>query len=822
MLDHWRRPAAGSASPLRTCFRLTPPSPDEEATADLSPASARGTAAPARNKRTTTTSVIPPAAAAVARAAPPPAGWSLEFLLQPVSDPSLLVPAGEVWRSGPALASLGTGGEDPREKLLSDLGHASRLLPELDAALEEARPDALALSTEGAYRFLSEAAPVLEQAGFGVLVPPWWRSRGARLGLRVKVAPKTAEVTADNGLGLDGLCDYGYEVALGDAVLTEAELRELARLKAPLVRTKGRWVELRREDLEAALDLLKRQRTSPFPPLPALDLVRLGLGLAPAELPVVAMEATGWLGELLSADAAGFEARPTPAGFCGVLRPYQQRGLGWLAWLDRFGLGACLADDMGLGKTAQLLGLLLLERENGSAADDGAKQGRPRRIATRARGGKTAPSARGPGPTLLVCPMSVVGNWQREAARFAPSVPVHVHHGAARLTGAGFAKAVEGAGLVVTTYNLLARDAEMFAGVQWRRLVLDEAQYVKNPETRQARAARTVPARRRVALTGTPVENHLSELWSIMDILNPGLLGGRQTFRKRFSVPIEREGDEEAAGLLRRVTRPFVLRRLKTDSSIISDLPDKLEMKVFCNLTREQATLYQAVVDDMLARVDQADGMKRKGIVLASLTKLKQVCNHPAQLLGDGSALPGRSGKLSQLEDVVDDVVEVGERLLCFTQFAEMGEMVRDHLQARLGVAVPFLHGGVSKPKRDAMVEAFQAGDAGQVLVLSLKAGGVGLNLTAANHVVHYDRWWNPAVEDQATDRAFRIGQGRNVQVRKFVCVGTVEERIDAMIERKRALAERIVGSGEAWLTELSTEQIREIVALSPDAVAEG
>ena len=333
MLDHWRRPAAGSASPLRTCFRLTPPSLDEEATADLSPAPARGTAAPARNKRTTTTATRT-AAAAAARAAPAPAGWSLEFLLQPVSDPSLLVPAGEVWRSGPALASLGTGGEDPREKLLADLGHASRLLPELDAALEEARPDALALSTEGAYRFLSEAAPVLEQAGFGVLVPPWWRSRGARLGLRVKAAPKTAEVTADNGLGLDGLCDYRYEVALGDAVLTEAELRELARLKAPLVRTKGRWVELRREDLEAALDLLKRQRTSPLPPLSALDLVRLGLGLAPAELPVVAMEATGWLGELLERGRGRLRGPPHAGRFLRrtaplpATRPWMARMVG--------------------------------------------------------------------------------------------------------------------------------------------------------------------------------------------------------------------------------------------------------------------------------------------------------------------------------------------------------------------------------------------------------------------------------------------------------------------------------------------------------------
>ena len=625
---------------------------------------------------------------------------------------------------------------------------------------------------------------------------------------------------ADNGLGLDGLCDYRYEVALGDAVLTEAELRELARLKAPLVRTKGRWVELRREDLEAAFDLLRRQRTSPPPPLSALDLVRLGLGLAPAELPVVAMEATGWLGELLSADGAGFAARPTPAGFCGELRPYQQRGLGWLAWLDHFGLGACLADDMGLGKTAQLLGLLLLERESCGAAHEGPERVRPSRGATgKAHGGKTVPSelARPHAPCL-----PDVGGGQLAAGN-GTFCPVATRARSPR-SGSSHRRRFchgRGGGRVGHHYVQLAGPRpEMFASVPWRRLVLDEAQYVKNPETRLARAARALPARRKVALTGTPVENRLSELWSIMDILNPGLLGGRKTFRQRFSVPIEREGNEEAARLLRRVTQPFVLRRVKTDSSIISDLPDKLEMKVFCNLTREQATLYQAVVDDMLARMDESDGMKRKGIVLASLTKLKQVCNHPAQLLGDGSSLPGRSGKLSQLEDVVDDVVEMGERLLCFTQFAEMGVMVRDHLQARLAVAVPFLHGGVSQP------EARRHGRG-----LPGRGGGPGTRPVAESG------WCGAQFDGGEPRRALRpVVEPRRQGTGNRPCFPhrAASPRPGAQIrvrgDRRRThrchdrTQTRSGGTHRGqWggiVHELSTEQIREIVALSPDAVA--
>jgi SNF2 family DNA or RNA helicase len=427
----------------------------------------------------------------------------------------------------------------------------------------------------------------------------------------------------------------------------------------------------------------------------------------------------------------------------------------------------------------------------------------------------------GRAPTLLVCPMSVVGNWQRETEKFAPDLRVHVHHGADRMSGPELAAAVAGTDLVITTYALAARDTAELAELTWDRIVLDEAQNIKNSASRQAQAVRSLPARHRIALTGTPVENRLAELWSIMDFANPGLLGPLTRFRARYAVPVERYGDEDAAARLRRITGPFVLRRVKTDPSIIDDLPDKIEMKQLCNLTTEQATLYRAVVDDMLGKIDESEGVQRKGLVLATMTKLKQVCNHPAQFLGDGSRIAGRSGKLARLEDILEEALAEGDRALCFTQFASYGAMLVPYLAARFDTDVLFLHGGTPKKQRDAMVERFQSGDGPSIFLLSLKAGGTGLTLTAANHVIHLDRWWNPAVEDQATDRAFRIGQRRDVQVRKFVCIGTLEERIDKMIEQKKALAQLVVGAGEDWLTELSTAELRELVTLSAEAVGE-
>jgi SNF2 family DNA or RNA helicase len=410
--------------------------------------------------------------------------------------------------------------------------------------------------------------------------------------------------------------------------------------------------------------------------------------------------------------------------------------------------------------------------------------------------------------------MSMVGTWEREAARFAPALSVHVHHGSGRQE---VTTAAAGQDLVITTYALAARDADALSDVVWDRVVLDEAQNIKNSASRQARAVRGLTARHRVALTGTPVENRLSELWSIMDFLNPGMLGSASGFRARFGVPVERYGDDEAAARLRRVTRPLLLRRLKTDPKVISDLPEKIEMKQLCTLTVEQASLYQAVLDDMLVKIDESDGIERKGLVLATMSRLKQVCNHPAQLLGDGFPIAGRSGKLARLEEILEEALAEGDKVLCFTQFAEFGTMLVPHLSARFDTEVLFLHGGTTKTARDTMVERFQSGDGPSIFLLSLKAGGTGLTLTAANQVVHLDRWWNPAVEEQATDRAFRIGQRRNVQVRKFVCIGTLEEKIDRMIEDKKALARLVVGAGESWLTELSTREFRELVTLSPE-----
>ena len=796
-LDAWQATATALAEPVRTCFRIIPPADDAE------DRPGEGDGGPEQRGRRR------------------PKGqperideWRIEFALQAVDDPSLLVSAATVWTDGPELTALERHVAHPDEHLLRGLGRAARLVPSLGPALAEMAPCDQTTDATGILAFLRDGAPVLEEAGFGVMAPPWWRSSRVRLALRLKARTNSKIAASTGTIGLEGLCDIRWEAVLGDDKLGLVELRQLARLKQPLVRLRGQWVELHEEDLAAAITAVGKKGAT-AEQMPAGQVLRTALGLEgdTGGLPVAAVEADGWLGDLLAgADDRHLRSIPTPDGFAGELRPYQERGLGWLAFLGDLGLGACLADDMGLGKTAQLLALLVDERARGAEAP--ALRG-----ATAAAKRRTAAPALG--PTLVLCPMSLVGNWQREAARFAPKLSVYVHHGPDRLDGKAFTRHAGTADLVLSTYGLAARDQQLLATVPWRRMVLDEAQQIKNSAARTTQSVRAIPAERRIAMTGTPVENRLSELWSIMHFLNPGMLGSEKTFRERFALPIERDGDDEAAARLRRITGPFVLRRLKTDRSIIADLPDKLEMKEFCNLTREQATLYQAVVDDMLARIDEAEGIERRGLVLATMMKLKQVCNHPAHFLADGSSIAGRSGKVSRLVEVLEEAVAEGDRSLVFTQFTQMGDMLERHLRNRLGCDVLWLHGGVSKKARDAMVEQFQGAEGAPVFLLSLKAGGTGLNLTAATNVVHFDRWWNPAVEDQATDRAFRIGQNHNVQVRKFVCGGTLEERIDAMIEAKRALADRIVGSGEGWITELSTEQLREVVALSADAVGE-
>jgi superfamily II DNA or RNA helicase len=791
-LDAWLDGARMPAGPVRTCFRLTEPVPGEPVPGEPVP----GELVPGE--------LVPGGTALAADGNP----WLVEFALQSTEDPSLMIPAADVWAGSATMgsASLGSaslGSGDPVEQLLAGLGGAARLFPELGAALREAAPHRLALDTAGAFRFLKQTGSLLAGAGFGVLLPDWVRK--ARLGLKLttrtnSASTATAAVTAAK-FGLKDLVEFRYDLAVGDEALDAGELAELARLKIPLVRLRGQWVELDDAHLAAALKFLER---NPPGTATAADLLTAALhgpdDAGPlAAVPLVAFDGDGWLGDLLSGQA---DRRLAPvalgdllaAGFTGTLRPYQERGLAWLSFLGELGLGGVLADDMGLGKTIQLLSLVAFCAER---------------------------------PTLLICPMSVVGNWQREAATFTPDLRVHVHHGSDRLDGEELTAALAGADLVITTYGVATRDRAKLSEVRWARVVCDEAQNIKNHATRQAQAIRALPAATRIALTGTPVENRLGELWSILEFTNPGLLGSAEKFRRKYAIPIERHADAGAVESLKRLTGPFILRRLKTDRTIISDLPDKQEMKVWCNLTAEQASLYQATVEDMLSQIEAAEAesgeqsMSRRGLVLATMAKLKQVCNHPAHLLGDGSRLPGRSGKLVRLEEICDEITAAGDKALLFTQYAEFGRMLQPHLAARLGCPVLFLHGGTTKKQRDAMVESFTALDEPALFLLSLKAGGTGLNLTAASHVIHVDRWWNPAVEDQATDRAFRIGQRRNVQVRKFVCVGTLEERIDAMIEEKKALASSIVGTGESWLTELSVADLRAVLELSPEAVSE-
>jgi hypothetical protein len=748
----WQRPVTGAASaPFRLSLRLEEPEEDD-------------------------------------------ASWHLRYLLQSNTDPSLLIPAEQAWRREALVARvMPDAGFGAREHLLFSLGQAAALFPPLEPSLRAPAPAGLDLDTRGAHVFLTEGAPALEQAGFGVLLPSWWTRGGPRVRLAVSGVARPPRMGSDSGLSLDALTKFDFEVSLGGEKLTREELLALAAVKEPLVRFRGRWVHVTAEEIRAALDLWRRRGG----PLTARAVVSLALGAGAAgPLPFEGVEATGWLDDLLKqlTGESPLQAVPAPEGFVGALRPYQARGLSWLAFLGGWGFGACLADDMGLGKTVQALALALHRRRLGEG-----------------------------GPVLLVCPTSVIANWQKEASRFTPGLRVLVHHGGSRSRGEGFAAAAGAHDLVISSYALLHRDLEHLGAVDWAGVVLDEAQNVKNSETKQARAARALRSRWRVALTGTPVENHVGDLWSLFEFLNPGLLGGETEFKRDFFIPIQTRRDAIAEARLRHLTGPFVLRRLKTDRDVVPDLPEKMEMKVFCTLTREQASLYAAVVKEATADISAAtEAIERKGRVLAALSRLKQVCNHPTQFLADNSPLPGRSGKLARLTEMLEEVLEVEERALVFTQFAVMGGLLKRHLQEAFGREVLFLHGGVPRRQRDRMVERFQEdADAPPFFVLSLKAGGTGLNLERANHVFHYDRWWNPAVEDQATDRAFRIGQKRRVQVHKLIVAGTLEDKIDELITKKRGLAERVIGAGEGWLTELSLEELRWVMALRPEAVAE-
>jgi superfamily II DNA or RNA helicase len=719
--------------------------------------------------------------------------WQLHFGLQAEADPSLRQPAAAVWAAGAGKLQLGDiNVAEPAELLLEGLGRALVAFEPLGRGLETATPEQMQLAPAEAFVLVRTATARLRDVGVGVVLPA---SLSGGLASRLGLAIKAELPSGATGFSLGEDLEWSWELMIGGVLISLKELERLQAKRSPLVQHKGAWLELRPADLRNAEKFCALN-----PPLSLDDALRLSAneGENLQRLPVHHFQAGPRLQAVLEQyhQQKAPDPLPAPEGFSGQLRPYQERGLGWLAFLHRFNQGACLADDMGLGKTIQLLAFLQhLKAEK-----------ELRR------------------PVLLVAPTSVLTNWKREASKFTPKLNLIEHYGPKRAaTDAALSKSLKGIDLCLTSYALLQRDSNLLSNVDWQGVVIDEAQAIKNAASKQSQAARLLakPSRQgrfRIALTGTPVENRVSELWALMDYLNPRVLGEEDFFKQRYKLPIERYGDTASLKDIKSRVKPFILRRLKTDKSIITDLPEKLELNEWVSLSPEQRRLYTKTVDASLEAIQRAPLGKKNGQVLALLTRLKQICNHPALALKEetvGEGFASRSAKLQRLEELLEELLEAGDRALLFTQFAEWGHLLQSHLQQRWQQEVPFLHGGSSKTARQAMVDRFQLDPRGpQLFLLSLKAGGVGLNLTRASHVFHIDRWWNPAVENQATDRAYRIGQQNKVLVHKFITTGSIEEKIDLMIKEKAKLAADIVGSGEEWLGGLEFTQLRNLVAL--------
>ncbi len=695
--------------------------------------------------------------------------FRLVLQLRSNADPSLIVDAAALWSQPETV--LSRFGSQAETDLLLALRRGAAIWPPLAPVLQQASPSVIDLDDDALTSLLGPAAEELAGAGIEVL----WPSSMLGDGLKLRAVPTPApEKLMDAGFGLAAMLDFRWQLTLDGALLDADEIAALAEAKRPLIRLRGRWVILD----PALLDRLRRPPRTRMRASEALGAVLAGSAEIDGEtVEVVAEGALADLAARVAGIASALVPLDPPPGLKATLRPYQQRGLAWLAGMCDTGLGGCLADDMGLGKTIQVIALHLHRRD------------------TKA------------GPTLVVCPASLLGTWEREVRRFAPDVPVRRYHGGGR-----HLQDLAVDEIVLVTYGVVLRDSAPLAEVGWGLVVADEAQHAKNPLSRTARELRAVPAPARIALTGTPVENRLSELWAILDWTTPGLLGHLETFTRRVAVPVERYRDADATARFASLIRPFLLRRRKTDPGIAPELPRKTETDLFVPLTAEQVTLYEAMVRETMEAIETSDGIERAGLVFKLLTALKQICNHPVQYLKQPGPLAGRSGKLAAFDELTDLILAGGESMLVFTQYTQMATLLQQHLDAR-GIGSLFLHGGVPVPRREEMVARFQAGGV-PVFLLSLKAGGTGLTLTRATHVLHYDRWWNPAVEDQATDRAYRIGQDRPVQVHRLIAEGTLEDRIAALLEKKRELADAVIGSGEGWIAELSDAELAELVSL--------
>ncbi|GGP17588.1 helicase SNF2 [Nonomuraea glycinis] len=715
--------------------------------------------------------------------------------LHSLADPSLVVDAADLWEG----RDPGFGGRARIDATIAIRG-AARAWPRLDRLLDSAVPDELVLSDADVEDLLAGAADRLAAAGVEV---HWPRSLVQGLSARAVLGERDpAPSDMPSFLGGAHLTRFDWQVALGGERLTAAEMDQLAEAHRPVVRLRDQWVLV-------TPDVARKARQRELKPLTGLDALGAALtGTVEVDGEQVAVEPSDWLRELRDRLAEPEDIGPPP-GLAATLRDYQLQGLRWLARMTSLGLGGCLADDMGLGKTITLIALHLHLSQQGQeqhGPDQHGKEqhGKEQHSQGQEGQGQEGQERHGPGPTLVVCPASLLGNWEREIGRFAPGVPVRRFHGAGR--------ALADEGFVLTTYGTMRLDAERVAEHPWGLLVADEAQHVKNPISGTAKALREIPAAARVALTGTPVENNLSELWAILDWTTPGLLGPLARFRSRWAKPVE-SGDQATAERLARLVGPFLLRRRKSDPGIAPELPPKTETDRPVALTTEQAGLYEAVVREILGQIESAQGMARRGLIVKLLTGLKQICNHPAQYLHEATPrLPGRSGKLELLDELVDTIVAEDGAVLVFTQYVTMARLLDKHLAGR-GVGTQLLHGGTPVARREEMVQRFQDGDV-PVFLLSLKAAGTGLNLTRADHVIHYDRWWNPAVEDQATDRAHRIGQTRPVQVHRLIAEGTIEDRIAQMLDAKRSLADAVLAAGEGAFTELTDAELAALVEL--------
>lgn len=723
--------------------------------------------------------------------------WQLNFIVISKKDPSLKLTLDDYWHMDQkAKKSMPDYfGKDFEKCLLLNLGYAARMYPKIWDGLETEKPSGLRLSLEETFAFLKESAWVLEDANYKVIVPAWWTPEGRqRAKIRLKTfSSQTSTAAANNGksyFNLDNLIEYSYELSIGGQSVTEEEWQQLVNAKTPLVEFRGQWLELERDKIQKMLEFWQNYSAEKSE-IGLLDL----MSKATIEADEIEIEHDKALADILANLHDNTKLKPiaNPRQLKGKLRAYQKRGVSWLQYLEKLGLNGCLADDMGLGKTLQIITLLLIESKKKLGI-----------------------------PSLLIAPTSVVGNWQKEIDKFAPTLRALVHHGNNRAKNeTAFQAIAKQHDLVITSFTLARKDVKLFSSFIWQRIVLDEAQNIKNPKTAQTRAILKLSAKHRHALTGTPVENRLLDLWSIFNFLSPGYLGKQAQFRKSFEMPIQRDNDRVKSVMLKKLVEPFILRRLKNDKNIIKDLPDKVEHKQYCNLTKEQASLYEAVVKNVAKQLEDAEGIQRKGLMLSSLMRLKQICNHPRQFLQDSSVFsPERSHKLERLTEMLEEVIAEGESLLIFTQFTDIGENLNKYLKHTLHYNTYYMHGRTPRKRRESLIAEFQNPETEpSIFILSLKAGGVGITLTKANHVFHFDRWWNPAVEDQATDRAFRLGQQKNVFVHKFVTLGTLEERIDQMIEDKKKVASMIVGSDESWLSKLDNDSFKALIALNRQAV---